>query len=488
METTSLLIGFVAGAIAAAAVTFLALRGNSVSRSEYESVNGRLQVANGALADRDRTVASLEEERSRGAQRLLDLTSEKARLEAELSGLNDRLADQRRDFEELRERSTSEFRNLANQILEEKTSRFTETNKEKMTELLKPLDNDIKEFKARLETIHNQQTTQSAALIENVRNLKDQTDKVTAEANNLATALKSNTKTQGRWGELLLETLLERAGFMKGDHFLVQTVLKNDDGDRQIPDVIINLPDNRCVVVDSKVSLSAYDDFCSAESDEDRDTHLKKHVASIKTHYTDLAARGYENLRNLENSVDFVIMFVPIEPAYILAMKESRDLWDDAYSKKVIIVSPANLFAVIKLVDDLWNRDTQVKNTQKIVDQGRKLYEKFVGFLESLDAVGKKLDEAKSQYDTAVGRLSTGRGNAVRMSEELSKMGGRLSSKKIPVRFLDDDEAEAEALEGGDVPLLASGETEGDSASEESPDTGEAMNSEPSEVEAADEE
>jgi DNA recombination protein RmuC len=377
--------------------------------------------------------------RFRTQREILTLTADNAALKQANQTSSEMLRQQKTDFDRLREESRLVFEETASQILQQKSKAFAEGSKEGLGAILSPLGLQIKDFKDRLDALHSEQTSQKAQLIEKVESLQKQTESISAEANNLATALKSNNKTQGDWGERILEVMLEQAGFRKDIHYRVQQVLRTEDEGDKRPDVIINLPDNRCVVIDSKVSLLYYEQWSSAGTEEERQLALKAHLGAIKAQFDDLSKKFYQGSKHLEQTVDFVIMFIPVEPAYILAMKEGAGLWDEAYKKKVIMVSPTNLFAVIKLVDDLWNRDKQDKHVREIVDLAGKLYEKLISALNKLDTLGKRISSVQDAYDDSVKALKTGRGNVVKRALELNEMAGKIGMGQVPQRFLPDD-------------------------------------------------
>lgn len=378
---------------------------NDVLRAEAEQARLRL-VEQQAAADRELAMARAEIRI--WSERFESQTTERAKLEKQF---------------------TDHFQNLANNILEEKTKRFTDTNQKNIGELLKPLGDNIERFRQRIE----QEATERKILENEIRRLHEMSNQVSREANNLAAALRGNSKTQGDWGEMILETLLESSGLQKGIHFRVQEDFRTEDGSHVRPDVVLVLPDDKQMVIDSKVSLTAYANYVEAadEADESiRKAALAAHVASVRKHIDELAAKSYQKLT--EASPDFVIMFVPNEPAFLVALQCDAKLWDDAYRKKVILSSPTNLFAILKIVDDLWRRDSQDRYALEIARQGGALYDKFVGFAESFLSVGDALGRTDKAYRTALGQLKEGNGNLVRRAESLRKLGVK-ASKKMPV-------------------------------------------------------
>lgn len=334
--------------------------------------------------------------------------------------------DTLRSEREERERvMKTEFKNLANELLMQHTHDLRQTNRDTLDVLLKPFKDNITEFRERVERIYATENEQRGALKNELDNLLRLNMQMTTSAANLTDALRGNSKVQGDWGEVYLETILESTGLTKGLHYHVQQNFKGEDGANLRPDVVLSLPEERSIVIDSKVSLTAYLRSCEAQSDAERRIARAEHVQSVRKHVQELAAKEYQKL---VNSPDFVIMFIPTEPAFLEALKEDQTIWEDAYRKKIIISSPTNLFALLKMVGDMWRRDAQSKNQAEIVDKATKLYEQLVTFTEQLDRVGVALDTAKSHYDEAYKRLHTGNNNIVRLGERLKKLG--LPTKK----------------------------------------------------------
>lgn len=364
---------------------------------------------------------------------------ELAEAHAEIRIWTERFENQTLEREKLQKQFADHFRNLANDILEEKTQRFTAVNQKHMGELLKPLGEHIERFRRRLE----QEATDRKVLEAEIKRLHEMSNRVSLEANNLASALRGNSKTQGDWGEMILETLLESSGLQRGIHFRVQEDFRTEEGSHVRPDVVLILPDDKQMVIDSKVSLTAYANCVAAadgSDEEGRKAAQAAHVASVRRHIDELAAKNYQKLT--AGSPDFVILFVPNEPAFLLALQCDAKLWDDAYRKKVILSSPTNLFAILKIVDDLWRRDSQDRYAIEIARQGGALYDKFVGFAENFLAVGEALERTDKAYRTALGQLREGNGNLVRRAESLRKLGVK-ATKRMPAALAPvDDEGE----------------------------------------------
>lgn len=370
----------------------------------------------------------LKEKLDQQIQQINELLQKKAEIEIQNHYLLEKLQLQKIEFEELRKQSQLEFQNLANKILDEKSQKFTESNKENIDNLLKPLGQNLEQFKKKVEETYDKESKQRFSLEERVKELVEMNQKLSAEAHNLATALKGQSKKQGNWGEIILESILEKSGLVKNREYKIQQSLINEEGRRLQPDIIVFLPEDRSVVIDSKVSLVAYDRFSSAEKKEDQDQALKEHINSVYKHVDELSSKQYETVAG---TMDFTMMFIPIEPAYILAIQEDQDLWAYAYARRVILISPTNLIAALKLIADLWKREQQSKNAMEIAQQGEKLYDKIVGFLDSMEDVGKHINKTQDSYFKALGQLKDGRGSVIKQAQKLKQLGLK-SEKTIP--------------------------------------------------------
>lgn len=414
---------------------------NEALRTDAEMLRRQL-VEQRAAADRELAMAQADADR-----RL-------AEAGAEIRIWSERYESQQVEREKLQKQFADHFRNLANDILEEKTKRFTDTNQKNIGDLLKPLGENIEKFRQRIEL----EAAERKVLESEIRRLHEMSNQVSREANNLAAALRGNSKTQGDWGEMILETLLESSGLQKGIHFRVQEDFRTEEGLHVRPDVVLVLPDDKQMVIDSKVSLTAYANYVEAadEADESvRKAALAAHVASVRKHIDELTGKSYQKLTS--SSPDFVIMFVPNEPAFLVALQCDAKLWDDAYRKKVILSSPTNLFAILKIVDDLWRRDSQDRYALEIARQGGALYDKFVGFAENFLAVGEALGRTDKAYRAALGQLRDGNGNLMRRAESLRKLGVK-ASKKMPAALtpLDGEDDMAAELPESELQISAS--------------------------------
>ena len=370
-------------------------------------------------------IVELEESLASSQQNFNEERIAHVRTQSERDAIKQSLEQLRTEREASERTMKSEFKNLANEILAEHQHHLRQANRDSLDLLLKPFKDNITEFRERVERIYAHENEQRGALKNELDNLIKLNQQMTSSAANLTDALKGNSKVQGDWGEAYLETILESTGLVKGIHYHIQQNIKGEEGQNLRPDVVLSLPEERSIVIDSKVSLTAYVRYTEAESEAERSQALAEHVQSVKKHVQELALKEYQRLIN---SPDFVIMFIPTEPAFLEALKEDNTIWAEAYRKKIIISSPTNLFALLKMVGDMWRRDEQTKNQAEIVDKATKLYEQLVVFTEQLEGVGTALDTAKSKYDEAYKRLHTGNNNIVRLGERLKKLG--LPTKK----------------------------------------------------------
>jgi DNA recombination protein RmuC len=406
----------------------------------------------GASAGANEAVAKLERERAERLEEELKTTTTAWQLaEKRATTMETQLAEERVQsmeklglLNEARQEMSNQFKLLAGEILEEKSKRFTEQNRENIGQLLLPLREKITEFQSKVEEVQKDGIAGRSELKEQIGQLKTLNERLSLDATNLVSALKGSSKVQGDWGEYILESLLESCGLHKGREYVVQESLKREDGKGARLDVLVNLPGGRHLIIDSKVSLGDYSDYSSNESEALREAALARHLASVRAHLRSLSDRDYQSLYGL-TSLDFVIMFVPIEPAFMLAIARDPNLWNEAWNKNVLLVSPSTLLFVIRTVAHLWKQEQQTRNVVEIAKRGGDLYDKFVGFVEDLRAVGMRLGQAKDSYDEAYGKLSTGRGTLVRQAEVLRGMGVK-AKKALPA------ELTARASEFGEAP------------------------------------
>lgn len=354
-------------------------------------------------------------------KKVVDLNNTVATSEANYRNVQEKLQEQRKELENLNERLTLQFKNLANEIFEDKSKKFTDQNKSNMFDLLKPLGEKIVEFERKVEETHKQSISQNSALRQQLENLQKLNVQMTREAENLTRALKGDSKTQGAWGEFILESILEKSGLERDREFFIQESFTTEEG-RFRPDVIIRLPENRHVIIDSKVSLTAYNNFINSDSDDEKLLALKAHLLSIKQHMRGLGDKNYQ--KNFgDSSLDFIIMFIPIEPAYILAIQSEKTLYEDALGKRIVFVSPTLLIPSLQLIKSVWKQEQQNRNTAEIVRQATALYEKFTGFTEDLLDVGNHIKKTQLAYEDSMKKLTQGTGNLVRRVEEFKKFG-----------------------------------------------------------------
>ncbi|WP_281297260.1 DNA recombination protein RmuC [Flavobacterium limnophilum] len=363
--------------------------------------------------------------------------------EVDFENLWERNKEQKEEVEKLQEKFTKEFENLANKILDEKSSKFTEQNKENMKNILSPLQDKIQLFEKKVEDTHKESIDYHAALRQQILGLKEMNLQMSKETLNLTKALKGDSKMQGNWGELVLERVLEKSGLEKGREYEVQQSHTTEEGNRVFPDVVINLPDGKKMIVDSKVSLTAYEKYINEDDDETAKTrYLKEHVNSIKFHVENLGNKNYQDLYQIE-SPDFVLLFIPMEPAFALALNDDTTLYNKAFEKNIVIVTPSTLLATLRTIDSMWTNQKQQENAFEIARQAGALYDKFEGFVTDLIKIGKKIDESKVEYQGAMNKLVDGKGNLITSVEKLKKMGAK-AKKALPDNILNRANADQE--------------------------------------------
>lgn len=378
--------------------------------------------------------SSLKQELETKSSEILRLNSSLSAKETELTNIEKRLKEQKEELTRLQEKFNLEFKNLANEILEEKTKKFTEQNKSSLGEILNPLSEKLKEFEKKVDETYDKEAQQRFSLKEEVKRLAELNQQVSKEANSLTKALKGESKTQGNWGEVILESILERTGLRKNHEYTIQESFTLYDGKRYQPDVVVHYPGDRSIVIDSKVSLTAYDRYVSEESEEQKIIELKAHITSIKNHINELSGKNYEDLSGIK-TLDFVVMFLPIEPAYLLAVQQEPSLWTFAYEKRILLVSPTNLVAILKMIDSLWKQEYQSQNVLEIARQGGNLYDSFVLLSDRLIKLGKKMNEATGLYQDTMKNLSEGKGNLVGRVEKLKALGIK-AKRQMPENLL----------------------------------------------------
>lgn len=411
-----------------------------VSTAIHKSVLKNKTVAIGErLQQQLITTTDLKTERQFLLREKEDLIARLSKAETKNDFLEEKLLRQKEELNKIGESFQFEFKNLAQDIFEEKTQKFTEVNEQRMKAILDPLKNELGVFKQKVEETYDKESKERFSLGKEIERLVVMTQQVSTDANNLTTALKGNNKMQGNWGEMILESLLENSGLTKGREYFLQefirdnagNIIKDENGLGLKPDVTICYPDKRKIIVDSKVSLVAWDQFIAEENAEAQQRCLQQHIRSIRLHIEGLSKKNYPKYAL---ALDYVLLFIPIEPAFLQAVKTDILLWKYAYDKKILLVSPTNLFAVLKIVSDLWKVEQQNKHAIEIADKAGALYDKFVSFYDNFETVGKKINEATISYEAAFKQLSSGRGNVIGKIEELKKMGAN-ASKQLPERF-----------------------------------------------------
>jgi len=435
MEIIYLVVGLTVGVLAA----WLVLRFKFSADTQQGSAAVLVEIEKNKTLQAQLTELKREVESERA--KVLETNQSLAAAEADYRNLQEKLTDQKKELEVLNEKFTLQFKNLANDIFEEKSKKFTEQNKSNLFDLLKPLGEKIVEFEKKVEETHKDNISRNSALREQLENLQKLNVQMTREAENLTRALRGDTKTQGAWGEFILESILEKSGLEKDREYFIQETFTTVEG-RLRPDVIIRLPESKHVIIDSKVSLTAYNNFVNAESEEEKLTYLKNHLASIRQHMRLLGDKNYQ--KNIsDSSLDFVIMFIPIEPAYILAIQSEKTLYEEALERRIVFVSPTLLIPSLQLIKNTWKQEYQTRHVLDIANKAGDLYDKFVGFSEDLITLGRHLDSSKKFYEESMKKLSVGSGNLVRRVEDLKKLGAK-ASKTIDPNLLkrSDDQAE----------------------------------------------
>ncbi|MGC2048805.1 MAG: DNA recombination protein RmuC [Gallionella sp.] len=436
--TTSLLVVFLfVGLLVGAAAIWLVLR-ERIS-SAVEKAKGESQVEIARLNER---LIATQSVINRLSNENINLVTLRDQITAELQVQNTKVAELTTTLESERSRTVeklqllkNEFQTLANDILEEKSTRFTQQNQINLNQLLEPLKVKISEFQGKVQEVYVQEGKDRSALAEQVKQLMALNNQLSKDAHNLTSALKGQAKTQGNWGEFILERVLETSGLRRGHEYDVQESHTRADGTRAQPDVVVHLPEDRHLIVDAKVSLKGYEEYANAETDHQRDAAMKRHMDSVRGHIKELSEKNYQQLYGLK-SLDFVLMFVPVEPAFMLAIAHDSDLWQDAWKKNVLLVSPSTLLFVLRTVAHLWRQEQQNRNAQEIANRGAELYDKLSGFVEDLDNLGAKLHQAQKAYDGAYSKFTGGRGNVIRQAEMLKELGVK-PVKHLPQNLID---------------------------------------------------
>lgn len=443
MDIIFLILGLLVGAIAAffiAKYKFSAEKGGSpdeINRlnsqiSDLRTGLGKAEERNILLSKEiDERKSELNSERNKS----YELTGSLSTKNTEYNNLKTRLEEQKSELENLQGKFIKEFENLANRILEDKSNKFTKINKDNIDGLIKPLREKLSEFETTVNRVHVDETKMRSQLMEQLNLLKELNKQVTEETTNLTKALKGDSKTQGSWGEFVLMSVLEKSGLVKDREYKVQTSTTTDDGKRLRPDVVIFLPDNKHLVIDSKVSLTAYEQYSSAVSDAERASYLKEHLRSVKSHIKDLSGKKYHDIHGAK-SPDFVLMFMAVEPAFALAVQNEPDIFTDAFNNSIVIVSPTTLLATLRTVASIWIQEKQNRNALDIAKKGGLLYDKFCLLLEDLKEVQKQISKSSDTIDKAINKISTGRGNLINQVDDLKRLGAK-ATKTMNENFLE---------------------------------------------------
>jgi len=358
-----------------------------------------------------------------------------SKAEVEFRNLMEKLTTQKSEMEELQNKFTTEFENVANKILKNHSEEFTKTNVKNIGEILNPLKEKLGEFEKKVNDAYDKELRDKVSLREEVKKLYELNTKISDDANNLTKALKGDSKKQGNWGEFVLEKILERSGLTKGIEFEMQVSVKSDEGKRYQPDVVVFLPEKKHIIIDAKVSLTAYERLVNANEEEDRKRYMNEHILSIRRHIKELSEKNYQSAKDM-NSPDFVLLFIPIESSFGVAVQADQQLFNDAWTNKIVIVSPSTLLATLQTISSIWKQENQTRNAMEIAKQGGALYDKFVGFVNDLEKIGKNVHQVQESYEEAMKKLSTGSGNLINKAESIRKLGVK-TSKRLPDKFSD---------------------------------------------------
>ena len=444
MDSTSLLIGLLFGGIIGAVILYFIVKSSHIPRKTFDDLNQNFIRTNADLENSQFKNEEFFVQNSDLKSEIKFLQNEKQQLnilQSNLAAKNENLQilleTQKGEITKMQELAKIEFQNLANKILEEKTEKFTALNQTQLKNILEPFQEKINELRNKVGETYDKESKERFSLGEKVKELALLNQQISEDAKRLTRALKGESKTQGNWGEMILESILEKSGLVKGREYFLEHELRDEDnkalfsefsGKKMRPDAVVKYPDERNVIIDSKVSLTAFIELVDENDSDLYEMKLNQHLASIKNHIKQLSDKAYDDY---DKSLDFVMMFIPSEPAYIAAMQADPNLWNFAYDKRILLLNPSNLITSLKLVADLWKREYQNKNATEIAERGAKLYDKFVGFVDNLEKLGKNIDQAKSVYNEAFKQLSTGNDNLITQTNKLKSLGIK-NKKNLP--------------------------------------------------------
>lgn len=403
--------------------------------SEMGMMKGRLEAAAETFKTQKLQIETLTSQKE-------ELISKNAELLADNQNLLEKLKEHKTEVAELQKKFALEFENIANKLLKQNSSELAESNEKKLGEILKPLRENIKNFEQKVDDKYEKELKERTTLMEQIKSLSELNQQMREDAQSLTKALKGDSKAQGNWGELILEKILESSGLIKGEEYETQYSTTNDEGSRVQPDVIIKLPEDKQIVIDSKVSITAYTNYLQSDDEEEKAIQLKAHLLSVKTHISSLSEKNYAQAKGI-NSPDFVLMFMPSEPSFGFTLQNDPTLYNYAWDRKIVIVSPTTLLATLKTVASVWKQERQTKNALKIAEQSGRLYDKFVGFLEDLERIEKGLKTSQEAYNGAVNKLKSGSGNLIGRVERIRTLGAK-TKKQIPEEFLPENDKKLE--------------------------------------------
>jgi DNA recombination protein RmuC len=420
------------------------LKSKTISKSKFDvladeknKINTQLALSEEKIKNQSEEIVILKSELKAKTDEYYAANNILATFKADNRALQEKLETQKSEIEDLQKRLTTEFENIATKILKERSAEFSESNHKNLSEILNPLKEKIQLFEKKVDETYDKELRDKISLKEEVRKLTELNARVSEEANNLTKALKGDVKKQGNWGEVILERVLERSGLTRGQEYEREEVIEGVENQTQRPDIIIHLPENKHIVIDSKVSLIAYERMISEENDERKEKFLKEHIASMRSHVKLLSEKNYQNAFNI-NTPDFVLMFLPIEPSFSVAVQHDAELFSYAFDRKIVIVSPTTLLATLRTIASIWKQENQTKNAQEIARLSGMLYDKFVGFSEDLSKIKLNIDRASGAYDDAIKKLKSGNGNIIRTAEKIKELGAK-TNKSLPSELIEDE-------------------------------------------------